>query len=249
MSDLHLEFAPYEPDLAGIDLVLLAGDIHCPGTLAVDWARRLGVPSILVMGNHEGYGQDLMNQRSLMADAAENSACTFLDDDVHIINKGKRKLRILGSTLWTDFKLLGEAPAQVRDAIDAGRAQLNDFRLIRNGPGRRLTPQDTIEMHELSIEFLAWQLADPFDGDTIVMTHHAPTPFSSAQQHIGSALSPCFASNLDDFVASSGARLWVHGHTHSNADMTLGRTRLVARQRGYPGEPTFACFEPLIIEI
>ncbi|MPZ51094.1 MAG: hypothetical protein GEU75_17650 [Dehalococcoidia bacterium] len=43
----------------------------------------------------------------------------------------------------------------MRDAIYAGRAQLNDFRLIRNGSGRRLTPEDTIEMHEVSIEFLA----------------------------------------------------------------------------------------------
>jgi len=106
-----------------------------------------------------------------------------------------------------------------------------------------------IEMHEESLGFLRRMLAEPFAGETVVVTHHAPTPFSSPQQYIGGELSPCFASNLDNFVTASGANIWVHGHTHSNADMSLGRTRLVTRQRGYPGEPTFAYFEPLVVEI
>ena len=251
MSDLHLEFAPYEPALkdADVDLVLLAGDIHSPGVCAVDWAKRLGLPSVLVMGNHESYKSDLPDQTDRMRRAAAGSSCAFLENDVHVFHKGDRRLRILGSTLWTDFKLLGHSGPQVRQAMDAGRAQLNDFRLIGNGPDRRLTPEDTVRLHESALAFLASQLQAPFDGDTIVMTHHAPTAFSSPQQYIGSALSPCFASNLDPFVAASGACLWVHGHTHSNADMTLGRTRLVTRQRGYPDEPTFKQFKPLVIEI
>ncbi len=249
MSDLHLEFAPYAPALTDVDLVLLAGDIHCPGVRAVDWAKTLGLPSVLVMGNHESYRSDLPDQIRHMWEAAEDSSCAFLENDVHVFRKGGRSLRILGTTLWTDFKLLGNSQAQVSQSMDLGRAQLNDFRLIGNGEGRCLTPEDTVQIHESSLAFLSSELKKPFEGDTIVMTHHAPTAFSSQQQYIGSDLSPCFASNLDSFVADSGACLWVHGHTHSNADMALGQTRLVTRQRGYPGEPTFTIFEPLVVEV
>ncbi|REM26022.1 metallophosphoesterase, partial [Mycobacterium tuberculosis] len=39
LSDLHLEFAPFEPvpDLE-FDVVVLAGDIHSPAKRAVQWA-------------------------------------------------------------------------------------------------------------------------------------------------------------------------------------------------------------------
>ncbi|GAB4361794.1 MAG: metallophosphoesterase family protein [Kiloniellaceae bacterium] len=249
MSDLHLEFAPYDPVFeSDVDLVVLAGDIHRPGVMAVEWAANLGVPSVLVMGNHEAYGSDLAAERQRMRDAASDTACTMLENEAHVFRKGDRQLRVLGATLWTDFALLGNGPRDLITAKEMGKKQLNDFRMIRKDD-RRLSPEDTITMHEESLDFLRRTLTEPFEGDTLIVTHHAPTPYSSPQQYIGGELSPCFASNLDDFVAASGANLWVHGHTHSNADMTLGRTRLVTRQRGYPGEPTFAAFEPLIVDI
>lgn len=249
MSDVHIEFAPYEPQLGPeIDLVLLAGDIHRPGVRAVDWAVDLDVPSVLVMGNHEAYGCDLLAEQQRMREAARNSSCVFLENEVHVFRKEDRQIRILGATLWTNFRLLGDAPRDLIVAKERGREQLNDFRMIRKGAAP-LSPEDTIEMHEESLGFLKRTLAEPFAGETVVVTHHAPTAFSSPQQYIGGELSPCFASNLDDFIAASGACLWVHGHTHSNADMLFGRTRLVTRQRGYPGEATFAHFEPLILEI
>ncbi len=36
--------------------------------------------------------------------------------------------------------------------------------------------------------------------------------------------------------AESGAGLWVHGHTHRSVDYQVGRTRVFANQRGYPGQ-------------
>lgn len=249
MSDLHVEFAPYAPILeSDIDLVVLAGDIHRPGALAVEWAAALGVPSVLVMGNHEAYDCDIAEELQKMREAASDTPCTFLENEAHVFCKGDRQVRVLGATLWTNFQLLGNTPRDLITAKEIGRKRLNDFRVIRRGD-RKLSPDDTIAMHEESLEFLRCALSQPFQGETLVVTHHSPTPFSSPQQYIGGELSPCFASNLDQFVAASGASLWVHGHTHSNADMTLGRTRLVTRQRGYPGEPTFAVFEPLIVDL
>src|SRR3546814_3493399 len=96
MSDIHLEFAPYEPQLVDVDLVLLAGDIHCPGVCAIEWAKCLGMASALVMGNHEAYKSDLSSQIMRMRQAADGSSCAFLDNDVYIFQKGDRRIRILG---------------------------------------------------------------------------------------------------------------------------------------------------------
>jgi len=58
LSDLHLEFAPFEPvpDLE-FDVVVLAGDIHSPAKRAIQWAadRFHGKPVTYLLGNHEYY--------------------------------------------------------------------------------------------------------------------------------------------------------------------------------------------------
>ena len=59
---------------------------------------------------------------------------------------------------------------------------------------------------------------------------------STASGNEDSRLDPAYASNLDDVVAVSGARLWFHGHLHTRADYTIGGTRVVCNARGYPDE-------------
>lgn len=61
LSDLHVEFAPFVPDLAAAeaaDVVVLAGDIHT-AALGMAWAREAfpAKPIIYVAGNHEFYKQ------------------------------------------------------------------------------------------------------------------------------------------------------------------------------------------------
>ena len=34
----------------------------------------------------------------------------------------------------------------------------------------------------------------------------------------------------------SGARLWIHGHTHAPCNYTVGETQVICNPRGYPGE-------------
>ena len=58
LSDLHLEFAPFEPEPGlEFDVVILAGDIHSPAKRAVQWAadRFRGKPVVYLLGNHEYY--------------------------------------------------------------------------------------------------------------------------------------------------------------------------------------------------
>lgn len=67
---------------------------------------------------------------------------------------------------------------------------------------------------------------------------------------VGDPWSPAYASNLDELVASSGAALWIHGHTHFPVDYRIGKTRVVSNPRGYVGREEPRGFRrDLVLEI
>ena len=66
-----------------------------------------------------------------------------------------------------------------------------------------------------------------------VVTHHLPTRQVVAPQHINSLINSAFATELGDFIASSRIDIWIYGHSHTNIDATIGRTRIVSNQLGY----------------
>ena len=55
------------------------------------------------------------------------------------------EVRFLGSILWTDFALFGEADKFF--AMQTARQGMTDFSIISNN-GRRFTPEDAIRLHE-----------------------------------------------------------------------------------------------------
>ena len=110
---------------------------------------------------------------------------------------------------------------------------MNDYKTIRFGPNyRRLLPSDTLQMHEKTVSFLKEQLAQPFDGKTVVITHHAPSMLSVAPQYKNDNLSPSFASDLEHIMGEP-IFLWVHGHVHNCNDYEINGTRVVSNPRGY----------------
>jgi len=233
MSDLHLEFGPLVLNPAGEDVLVLAGDIGV-ATQGGDWAiqqsRKLGVPVVMIAGNHEFYGgrQPRGDIQSVCDDlhelaAKSGGALTFLQNEsVEIAG-----LRFVGTTLWTDYNLFGDPPG----AMMAARRGMNDFRLITTTEKRPFTPAIALYEHQQAIEFLTkeFKKAKP----NVVITHHAPSGQSIAEQYARDEYSPGFASNLDALVESSGAALWVHGHVHSSFDYTIGKTRVCVNPRGY----------------
>jgi hypothetical protein len=87
-------------------------------------------------------------------------------------------------------------------------------------------------MHWIDRDWLRRQLAQPFDGTTVVVTHHAPATGSVADRYAEDWMTPAFVSDLpDDFFAVPA--LWVHGHTHATFDYARGRCRVVSNPRGY----------------
>lgn len=236
LSDLHTEFADFQPPVTEADVVIMAGDIGV-GTGGLSWAARRfpARPVIYVPGNHEFYGHDIELTTALKAEAPENIA--VLSDDALVLDG----VRFLGSTLWTDFRLHGEGEAWFarRRALTC----MNDFVRIRQD-GRPFRPEDSVALHEASRAWLAAQLAQPFDGPTVIVTHHLPASASIAPRYANDPLNPAFASRLEGLIETCRPALWIHGHTHEPLDYELFETRVVCNPRGYPGEDGRAGFRP-----
>ena len=259
LSDLHRELwredAPQgDLTLSCPDAVILAGDIDT-GSRAVAWAASAfaGLPVLYVHGNHEGYGHHLDKVRQEL-----RSVCTatdnvhFLDAGMHIVtDKAGNSVRFLGATLWTDFRLLGDDTRQA--AMREAEAVMNDYKRIRLASMgfRKLRAADTAMFHAQHKAWLVRELAQPFDGRTVVISHMAPSLQSVDDADGSEACSPAYASRLDELAAQ--ADLWVHGHIHTSRDYQLGRCRVVCNPCGYrtrSGTPQNPRFDPnFIVEL
>lgn len=142
LSDLHLEMHDYDPATSGFDAVVLAGDIHTKGR-GVRWAQeRFSKPVLYVPGNHEGYGSHWQKIIEKMRQAARGSHVHVLNNESVFIDG----VRFIGTTAWSDFGIWPDRP-QAMSAAGAGRdpysSGARDYRYIRTGGYRRITPADT----------------------------------------------------------------------------------------------------------
>jgi len=78
------------------------------------------------------------------------------------------------------------------------------------------------------------RFAEPFDGKTVVVTHHAPSERSVAPKYAGQILNHAYFSHMDDMIEAAKPAIWVHGHVHSSFSYKIGETRVVCNPRGYP---------------
>lgn len=230
LSDLHIEIAPYYADKAvranHDAVVVLAGDIG-KQSQGIYWARKTFPEHeiVYVPGNHEFYYSQRVDALALMRIAAQDCDVHLLDNDGVVIDG----VRFLGSTLWTDFCLFGEGAREV--AMWEGGCGLNDFHLIHEGAKYAFSPARSAELHKLSLDWLSAKLDEPFDGKTVVVSHHLPSMQSVERKFKRSLLSACFASNLDHLFGKM--ELWIHGHTHSSMDYEVNNTRVICNPRGY----------------
>lgn len=131
--------------------------------------------------------------------------------------------------------------------------RMNDHRLIEIVEGQRrmrFLPTHTAALHTLELNFIVKRLREPFDGNTVVVTHHAPHPGSVQARYRGDALSPAFASDLTDILERYRPELWIHGHDHASHDYSVGQTRILSNQAGYPrpgGGRENPAFNPLLV--
>ncbi|MFD2053747.1 metallophosphoesterase [Mesorhizobium calcicola] len=247
-SDLHLELqAPAFPETAPqADLIVCAGDL-CRADVLGDTARwiieRYRLPMVFAPGNHEFYSDARISRTKpsdhlLMKEAAEASKdwvrpLHVLDDRVAEIGG----VRFVGATLWTDFRMNLQDEADLPRRMRSMAWQLADFSRIRLGDGQWLSPEAMLGFHGLTRGFIERQLSIPFDGRTVVVTHNLPHPDCTPAVYRGletNCLFACGAEVFEEVLHSDAApALWICGHTHHPADVTVGRTRVVCNPRGY----------------
>lgn len=259
-SDLHQEFlrdpeAGKHPatrfDLAAncpsdIDVAIIAGDLDVSLERSLNRiADELpGISVIYVPGNHDFYTSEndqftLQEMKRRGAELAEYLGITLLQNSSVVVGE----TRIIGSTLWTDFESVGTGFLRSKTAEAEGRFGMSDYRAIKRestatpGKRKRLRPQDTIAEHKAARAYIEAELQRPHDGETVVVTHHAPHPLSLDTTH--DRLHYCYASNLQSLLEEPYAPdLWLHGHIHQTRDYQVGRTRILANPRGYSFDPS-----------
>lgn len=81
-------------------------------------------------------------------------------------------------------------------------------------------------------------MAKPFDGPTVVVTHHGPSPKCHDYDRYGEPdlYTPSFWSNPEDLMKPDRVALWIYAHTHTNKRLELNGVHVVTNQRGYSGE-------------
>jgi predicted phosphodiesterase len=245
LSDLHTEFGDVSLPAPQADVVVLAGDtgIHKSG-LAKAHEHFAGRTIIYVAGNHEYYRETIPNHTQTLRNRAHALGICFLENESLVLGD----VAVLGCTLWTDFALYGDRGRAASEA----EQHMTDYKKVyisSHGKYPKLRAYDTIRLHARSLEWLKEEIPRHAGRKIVVVTHHAPSARSMPDRFKDDLVSAAYASSLDEFVASSGVQLWIHGHVHDSVDYRIGNTRVVANPRGYPDERN-ARFQPgLVVEV
>lgn len=240
ISDLHLKHwehrtrrlndpLPYQLVAESVavekpDVLIDAGDLEIPERLYEALDGILSKDRIIVnKGNHDYYGKKF--------DDDPLAACqSMVIDGVWFVV----------APLWMDFNNFDPMTAMTV------KRNLNDFRLIEG-----FTTRVCFDTHLKQKAFIQDRMHSIID---VIVTHHAPS-FQSVHPRykvggLADLINYGFASKLDEMVFDSGAKLWVHGHTHDPSDYMIGKTRVVANPCGYPGERRGGdSYQPLYVEI
>jgi hypothetical protein len=197
-----------------LDVLVLAGDIAC-GTAGIRWAKTLPLPVVYVPGNMEHYGFDYYENLSAMRKEASGSNVRFLEKESVVIEG----VRFLGANGWSDF---GNADPRVFEAaIKEGNdsLQIEAKRWWSKGAKRReqwarfvaacpcsapgyFNPLLAYAEYAKTGKWLAKALREPFAGNTVVVTHSAPSP--KALVAAGTLTIEAHAALWEDDDASAG---------------------------------------------
>lgn len=241
LSDLHLETHPHwtATPAPGADVLVLAGDIgsYQPGHQMADedfglrqFSPRHGWPTpvIFVPGNHEYDMLDFDVAHARLRETCERLGMVWLERVTCVApwtDLQGRPIRLIGTTLWSDFEALGAPEKAYRAA---------NYYLKKTGTTRHGDPFLAEQLREQALLCQAWlrpELEKEFDGTTVVITHFAPSLLSADPRYGLTPGTAGFCNPLDNLLPH--AQLWLHGHLHAPSDYRVASCRVVANPLGY----------------
>lgn len=229
-SDVHLEFGEQALPDTDADIVVAAGDIGVFGQ-GVSWLKAIGKPVVYVAGNHEFYNNEYHAVLTMLRQECAGSNIQFLEKDQTVI----QGVRFLGCTLWADLLSDGEEKAEA-----IGKT-LNDFRKIRF-KDEPFSQAHFSLLHEEAKVWLEKQLAEPFKGRTVVVTHHAPTEWSWIETP-NALKKMAYCNDLKALFHEYEIAAWFHGHVHNMGDYRIADARILSNTRGYVGRRVVEAFD------
>jgi len=252
LSDLHLETHPHwvATPAPGADLLVLAGDVgsYQPGHRMQDedfGLRQFSplhgwpTPVVFVPGNHEYDGMDFDAAHARLQETCARLGITWLERESQLVpwpDSEGRRVRLVGTTLWTDFNALGAPEKAYRAA---------NYYLKKTGTTRQDAPFLAELVRAQALQCQAWlhaELDKPFDGSTVVITHFAPSLHSADPRYGLTPGTAGFCNALDALLPK--AQLWLHGHLHAPSDYVAGGCRVVANPLGYARKNEQLHFKP-----
>lgn len=258
----------------GDDFVINCGDTSGDCETTRSWIKSYMRDGIAVAGNHMGYTmphpeangpQNIKGWRSEIDPRnTKNGQISYL---CNVLRSGSTKfmsnnaaerygLIIIGTTLYTDFKLFG-AENQFACMMEA-RRRLNDYRntyflkmdngIPKDNPIRGVVQEYTPETHLMlfrtCLGYIRNRLRTLRNNNNeipiVIVTHHVPVPYGVADEYKNDPLSAAFASDLRWLIDEHPEiRLWCFGHTHTPFDFIYKETRFVCEPWGYFNENGF----------
>lgn len=239
------------------DVCIVAGDTSGTLSTAIDFLLtdiEPIMPVVMTLGNHEYVGLSIDKAIARTRRRVEGTGIHFLENDTFVLED----IRFIGATLWTDFALeVGDEAELPRDLrVNVAKLEMKnhiaDYTeiLSSDGDSYLLTPDETIRRHFESRAYFEQELRKPFDGRTVVVSHHAPLPQSIDKRFASSISNAAYASDLSELVDACGPDFWIHGHVHQPFDYRRARTRFICNPRGFSNERERNGFIPnLVIDI
>lgn len=281
ISDIHADYNRehgYNFNF-GDDFVINCGDTAGNALTEGGWLNTYVRHGVTIIGNHFGYSSAYpelngienvekygntvhpKNTKNFQVRALFNAIST---PEITLLSNTCTEydgIVIIGTCLYTDFKLYGEDHKE--ECMAYAKKYMNDFRLptiieksarTLNDKGewefktlkkvdrqvKPFTPLDHTFYFDYSFNFIKEKVLEYKHKPIVVVTHHAPSPYSVSKQYDGDLLNAAFASNLNEFIIKNPQiRLWCHGHMHTPCDYILGKTRVICCPFGYNNENDF----------
>ena len=208
---------------AQADVLILAGDIVALRPREIVWTRarltdfymHVAKEVVYIPGNHELYGTTIAQGGE---ELIELESCV---PGLHTLWPGRtvtiQGQRFLGGPMFQPKSIEYISPLD----------EINDHRYIRDfkrGASRHFK------------EFEAFLKAELRSTD-IVVSHHAPSNKSLAEQYRGDPANRFYITpEMEPLILDRQPLLWVHGHTHTPFDYFIDKTRVICNPLGYEDE-------------